>query len=95
MPEQTPPPIKNGFLTSEFAATLGVIATSILAILVTLGRLTPEQSASLGGEISKAIAGLVGVAGSVVVVWRFIQSRHDLKAKQLEASQSPKEPERG
>lgn len=76
--------MKSGVKTSEMWLTTGVaLVSSVVAIVVALGVLTPEEGEAVSSatiEVVKAIVIAVGVIGSVVSVGIYANGRAKVKA---------------
>lgn len=75
-------PMKSGVLTSEFWVSL---IPQALGLLIILGVILPADKSTLENALT-AVVGAVGtLAGSVLVIWKYIQSRTTLKQEQIKA----------
>ena len=77
----TPEPPKPGFLSSEFATSIGTVLASVVAVFVALGKINADQGASLTANITAGIVALGGLLASGAMVWKFISGRTEVKAK--------------
>lgn len=74
-----PPTVKAGFLTSEFWATLGVIATNMIGCLVALHYVSVDEAKSLTGQVMGILTALQMFFGNLIPLWQFIRSRTQVK----------------
>jgi hypothetical protein len=73
--------IKPGWKTTEFWLTLG---TFCVTGFVLTGMLAPERQDTLISIVSHSIESIAMVAGQTVMLCRYINSRKEVKKKQIE-----------
>jgi len=86
--DNTDPEVKPGFLTSEFWATAAAIIANMIAVLVVLGRLTPADAQVLGDAVTALLTTAPVLIANVVVIWRYVTSRAQVKQAAEEATVS-------
>ena len=69
-------PPKSGLKTTEFWS---MVLTLILVTLVSTGVLTTQQVQELESPLSRILTSLAAIAADVVLVYRYLNIRHEAK----------------
>lgn len=72
--------LKSGFLTSEFAVSVGAL---IVTALVTFKVLSAENVETVNAAIVQTVEAVSLVVMNAIVAWKFISSRTELKKEVL------------
>lgn len=80
--------LKPGYKTTEFFATLTVILTNAVAVLVVLGYVKVGDQDFLVQVISAIVGALAVLVPNVVALWKYITSRTLLKEALLRDAQA-------
>lgn len=84
MPDKVSSPLASGWWTSEFGSALIAVAGNIIALLVILKLVPPDQATSITDRVTAVITLLGVILGNSGVSARFIKSRETIKVKALE-----------
>lgn len=71
---------KPGWQTSEWWVT---IVTQFLSFMVLLGVITMQDLNTLQGAVGAMVTAVFTVVSSAVVIWKYIQSRMEIKTEVL------------
>lgn len=82
MADTSEPPIKSGFLSSEFTALAVKVISSIVMLFVILGRITPDESDAALAVVG-ALAAMLGA--NAWAVGAYIKARTALKVETIAA----------
>lgn len=77
--------MKPGWQTTEFWLT---IAMQIIAMLVAFGVVSIGDRATIEGAISQAVESAVALITAAMTLWKYIQSRADVKREEIVSRQA-------
>lgn len=71
--------VKPGWQTSEFVTVAVTVVTNIVAIFVVMGLIPANDQSGLTQALSAAISGMAAVITNGLLVWKYVQSRTEVK----------------
>lgn len=80
------PPVKPGYLTTEFWTTLAALVGNVIVVLTVTGRLTPEQAKKLASSANELWTTIPILLANAWMLWHYVSTRTSVKqtAQKLE-----------